>query len=616
MKLEAILEKLNSIEKNSFLKVVENITNNDPRQKKEIEKILSDTNTDLKKSDNRNIARIFNMIEEEYNGYLKDEFTNISSQLDILIDILVRDGNSIMSREWFDTLYTRELKKIKAKVKAFETILKQGSKDISLDRIRDYKIYKECLSTAYYNDELNNQECKITDDELSILITLAKVLGLSQEEIKLINYSITPLDKLDIDAIITELRNRGFIFFSRKFHNVYISDEQVRIFRKFRGKDVADKFLRRVLRLLKNPQINMICRRHNVDIKLPRAHKIKSVIDEGISFSGMLQNDIFKDATNLTERKKDINELINKGLEISPQLRGVTLEEKIDNLIIYFEDIEKEEKISITIDGYEKLLAELHEEMPKLNNLVKTEFELQDEFVLKGDYLIDYNIKPRDVLELISRDELLKFCQTKGIKSRGNLVVNIMESFKDSENLYFENYENIGFRDLNTLKENGIRIKESDIGVKFEDITKSIFTKLGFNVDEKLRRKLNDKKNKIDILLNLESEGIIIIECKTVKESGYNKFSNISRQVKAYIDVATSKDYNVIKSLIVGPQFSDEFVNACDDDIKLNLSLITASTLYNILKGFEKSKHKVFPVNLLKRDVLISEDRILRALNK
>ena len=79
MKLEAILEKLNSIEKNSFLKVVENITTSDPKQKKEIEKILSDTNTDLKKSDNRNIAKIFNLIEIEYNEYLKEEFTRFKN---------------------------------------------------------------------------------------------------------------------------------------------------------------------------------------------------------------------------------------------------------------------------------------------------------------------------------------------------------------------------------------------------------------------------------------------------------------------------------------------------------------------------------------------------------
>ena len=46
-----------------------------------------------------------------------------------------------------------------------------------------------------------------------------------------------------------------------------------------------------------------------------------------------------------------------------------------------------------------------------------------------------------------------------------------------------ENNEAIGFRNLAELKENGIIIKESEIGLIFEDITKTIFEKLGFNVD-------------------------------------------------------------------------------------------------------------------------------------
>ena len=115
----------------------------------------------------------------------------------------------------------------------------------------------------------------------------------------------------------------------------------------------------------------------------------------------------------------------------------------------------------------------------------------------------------------------------------------IGDNYKDVENLYLENYENIGFRNLNALKENGIVLKEAELGLKFEDLTKTIFRSLGFNVDESLKKKLNTKKDKIDILLNLEENSeLIIIECKTVKESGYNKFSSVSRQLKAYYDLA------------------------------------------------------------------------------
>jgi len=443
---------------------------------------------------------------------------------------------------------------------------------------------------------------------------LSKQLDLSQEEVKLINYSIIPIERQEIDNIINELKNRGFIFYSRKLHTVYVADELVKILRKFRGKELADKFFRRVLRILKDPQLNLICKKHNIDTKIKRIEKIRRIISEGILFTSALQNEIFRENTNLTERKKEINNIINNRLDISPQLKGITLEKKIQNLILHFEEIEREEKISITKDGYDKLLIELNEEMPNLNILIKSEFELQDEFAMQSEYLIDYNIKPRDIIELIPRDSLSNFCQKKDIKTRGNLVMNIIEAYKDSENLFLENYENIGFRNLNLLKDNGVRIKEADLGIKFEDITKSIFAKLGFNVDEKLRKKINDKKNKIDIVLNLGNEELIIIECKTIKESGYNKFSSISRQIKSYIDLATKKEFKVIKSLLIAPDFSDDFVSDCELEYELNLSLITASSLYAILKGFKNTKHKELPYNLLMRDVLIKEDRILKAI--
>ena len=231
--------------------------------------------------------------------------------------------------------------------------------------------------------------------------------------------------------------------------------------------------------------------------------------------------------------------------------------------------------------------------------------------------LLDFNIKPRDILEIVLKKDLDKFCKAREIKTRGNYIDNILSVYKDSKNLYLENYVNIGFRDLNTLKENGIRIKESDLGIKFEELTKHIFRQLGFNVDEKLKKELNTKKDRIDVLLNLGNNELILIECKTVKESGYNKFSSVSRQMKSYTELAKGKECKIIKSLLIAPDFSDDFVNDTELEYELNLSLITASSLIKILDGFKKSKkHKQFPYKLLMRDVLIQEDRIIKAIGK
>ena len=614
MKLEKILSLLNSFEKNSFLKIIDQLIANNPKNIKDIDKILSESNKDLKSIDNINISKVFSLLESEFSEFVKSEFVNTSSQLDILIDIIYKDGNAIIKQDWFSRLYELKINEINRKIKSFRKNLEGEQSDVSVDRIRDYKIYLHCLKTAYYNDEANNQEKKITTDEQSILIALANSLGLSHEETKLINYLILPVKKHEIDSVINELKSIGVIFFSRKNSTIYVADEVVHILRKVRGKEISDKYFRRVLKLLKEPQINSICRRHSIDWKLDLDEKIKLIINEGISFTGVLAEDIHKNGSTLTDKKKYLNVLFEKGLQLDP--KGVLIEDKIANLISFFETTEKDDRIGISMDGYEKLLRDIEEVLPKFNNCVRNEFEFQEEKVLRSSFLVDFNIKPRDVIELLSDKELEEFCVAKEIKTRGDKFSNILEKYKDSENLFLESYEDIGFRNLASLKASGIVLKESELGLKFEELTKSIFIQLGYNVDEALRTSLNSNKDQADIIINEGKDEIIIIECKSVKESGYNKFSSVFRQIKAYVNKANSKGYKVTKSLLVAPDFSDDFIKECGLEYELNLSLIKASSLIKILNAFKESKLKVFPHNLLMKDVLVQDERVLKALGK
>ena len=174
MKLEKILDNLNSFEKNSFLKIIDNIYLNKPKNKVAIDKILSDNSKDLKTIDSINISKVFNLVEEEYYEHLASEFVEISSQLDIVTDILTRDGHCIAKIDWFARLYENELIQLNKKLKEFNNSLNDLTSDIEPSRRRDYEIYKACIVEAYQNDQKNNQENKITQDEQSILITLGQ----------------------------------------------------------------------------------------------------------------------------------------------------------------------------------------------------------------------------------------------------------------------------------------------------------------------------------------------------------------------------------------------------------------------------------------------------------
>ena len=294
MKLEKILEHLNSFEKNSFLKIIDGILAAKPKNAIEVDKILSDKSRDLKNMDNINVAKVFNLVQEEFGEYVLDLLINSASQFDILIDVISRDGNCIMKQDWFARLYETELNNFSNKLKEFQSTIENEKSDIDEQRRRDYKIYRSCVYTAFFNDEANNQDKKITADEQTILSTLSSQLGLSQEEIKLLNYLVVPIPKTSIDAVINDLKSTGVVFYSKKTNTLYIADEIVRILRKTRGKEVGDKFFRRVLRLLREPQINLVCKRHNIDWRLPLEKKIKTIISEGISFSGVLSDEIHK----------------------------------------------------------------------------------------------------------------------------------------------------------------------------------------------------------------------------------------------------------------------------------------------------------------------------------
>jgi len=615
MKLEKVLNQLNSLEKNSFLKVVDNILSQNPKNKKAINKIL-EGEEQLKNTDSANLSKIFSLISMEFKNHIDMEFSNTSSQLDILIDILIRDGNCIMSREWLATLYANQVKTLKKKIKEFEKTLKSESSDIEGSRMRDYKVYKRCVEAAFINDEANNLEPKITSDEQLILRELGFGLGLSQEEVRLLNYSVLPLKQLDISEIVNDLKSLGVIFYQKKQHQIFVPDEIVSILRAYRGKEVADKHFRRVMSYLKDSQINLVARKHNINNKLNRLDKINEIINQGISFADTLTSEIFRDGTSLTEVKNTLNDLMFKKLKLNLDNKGKTAEEKAQLIVDHFNDLDKDQKLGISYHGYEKLLMDIKACLPKVNNQVREEYQIQDEDVLKSDLLLDYNIKPRDILYLIPEKELKKFCQDHDVKTRGDEVLNILNSYKDTDSMLLENYDLIARRDYNGLKDNGIELKDVDLGLKFEELTKNIFSRLGFKVDEELKRELNTKKDKMDLVINLGEGEIIIVECKTFKDKGFNKYSTVSRQIKSYIQLAEKSGYRVIKSLLVAPEFSDEFEKECGLEYELNLSLITSNSLKIILDGFISSKHDTFPYKLLLRDVLIKEDRILKAISK
>jgi len=292
------------------------------------------------------------------------------------------------------------------------------------------------------------------------------------------------------------------------------------------------------------------------------------------------------------------------------------LDDRVTNLVVYLNEKDREDNISISLHGYNKLLSDLESSVKKFERLIRNEFELQETVTLDGGTLLQHGLKPLDILYTLPDETLIGFCNTKGISTRGDEIHNILDAYRDVKNLYLENFIHISNRDVNALRANNIDIKEADLGLQYEELTKHIFQNLKLNVDENLKAKLNTAKDKIDILINLGNDEVIVVECKTKKDRKFSTYSSASRQIKAYKNLAEKNSLRVVKTFIVAPSFSDDFVNECGLDYDLNLSLITSEALIEIHTAFQESTLDEFPYKILLRDVLIDSNRVVRSITK
>ena len=100
----------------------------------------------LKSVDSQNIVKIFSLIEKEFTEVVMAEFVDTSSQLDILVDIIIKDGNCIIKQEWFSRLYENKLKKLKGRILKMKASLENEKSELSDNRKRDYLIYRACVN--------------------------------------------------------------------------------------------------------------------------------------------------------------------------------------------------------------------------------------------------------------------------------------------------------------------------------------------------------------------------------------------------------------------------------------------------------------------------------------
>lgn len=612
MKLSQVLNHTNQFERSKFINCIDKLCQ-DNKGDTELVKQLDKIDGQLKAASGNEIKELFNLVRKHFKKHVVEQIATGGPQASLLINILARDGNCISTIPWIESLYAKEYAEI-------DTLSQELLAELStsefgdFDRLNRLDIYKHCMKTAFENDLKSNRTAKISEDERSILNVLAQRLGLSREEVNAIEHSIDPIPQLGIDDALEYLRENGIIMINRRRSEVMVADEVVDILHEVLGKEIHDKYILRILRSLSDAELSSILKNHGCKTRgIDRKEKITTIAHSGLSIRNILLNDVHSDNATQNQRKERIKQLIDE-MDLDIPRIGTRLHDRIDVLIGHIKNSEEDEFNALSVSGFKELLESLSNSDLNVEERIRTEFEIENKETLDPERLKALSITPLDILYLYTNDEIKTIRNDMGLSRRGNPRSQVIESFASANDRLIENYNLLATRDLKGLHGAGIDIKESDIGVKFEEITRSILEQLGMNVDEDLRKDINTAKDKADIIISLDNDDVIIGEAKSFKNGQYAKYSTTSRQVKAYAKRCEQNGHRVAQVLIVAPEFSKDFIDAADMDTEVNISLLEASGLQKILTAYKQRRNPNFSPKLLTKGGLLKAELISKSI--
>ncbi|AXV67340.1 hypothetical protein D0907_18705 (plasmid) [Pseudoalteromonas lipolytica] len=612
MKLNQVLSIVNQVEKSKFISCLDRLCSDAAKNNKKLAKTIDNIDGQIKNASGSEITQLFNTVRDFFKESVKEQILMSSAQLNLLINLLSRDGNCVARISWIETLYAKEWKELSKLSKDLLACIKQGSPESTFDRNKALKIYHACMNEAYFNDQKNNRDAKVTDDERSILNVLSNELELTTDECAAIEHLVDVIPENGVLDALNSLRDMGLVFISKKRQEVFVPDEIVTLLNELQGKDLADKYVLRILRTCTDAELSNALKAHGRKIRgISRAEKIQTIIHSGISASKLLSDDIHSPEDTQNQRKERLKQLITD-LEIDTEKLGTTLDERIGLILNSLSGATEKEFDSLSASGFKQLLKTLEEHFPTMPAVLKEAFELEPTEIIDTEKLRSLSITPHDILYLLSNDEVKEVRDSIGLSKRGNPRFAILESFANATDKLIENYDALARRDVNALRDAGVEVLEADLGIKFEEVTKAILEVLELNIDEDLRKDLNTTKDKADIVISLSDNDIIIGEAKTCKNGDFAKYSTTSRQVKAYVTRAENQGKRVAQVLIIAPSFSEDFIESAEMDTEVNISLLEAHGLKLILDAYKSKRNPSFAPKLLTKGGLLKAELIAK----
>lgn len=614
MKLNQVLSIVNQVEKSKFITSLDKLCLDAAKSNKKLAKTIDNIDGQIKNASGSEITQLYFAVRDFFKISVTEQILMNSAQINLLVNILSRDGNCVARISWIESLYAKEWKILQSLSKELVAEMNDGPGDSINDRAKALKIYHACMTEAYTNDSRINRDAKVTDDERGILNVLSAQLGLTTDECAALEHLVDNIPKDGVLEALNILRDMGVVFISKKRQEVFVPDEIVELLNDIQGKDLADKHRLRLLRTFSDAELSNVLKAHGRKTRgVERKDKISTIIHSGLSAKELLTNDLHSPDDNQNQRKERLKQLITD-LEIDTDKLGATLDERVHLIISSLASATEKEFDALSASGFKELLKTLEEHFPTIIKVIKSQFELEENELIDTEKLRALSITPYDVLYLLSNEEIKTVRDSMGLSKRGNPRFAILECFANATDKLIDNYDALARRDVNALREVGSEVAEADIGIKFEEVTKAIFELLDLNIDEDVRKEINTAKDKADIIISVSADDIIIGEAKTCKSGDFAKYSTTSRQVKAYVSRAEALGKRVAQVLIIAPSFSDDFIESAEMDTEVNISLLEAKGLKLILDAFKSKRSPKFSAKLLTKGGLLKAELIAKTI--
>lgn len=614
MNLSQVLGQLNQLEKSKFVNALDRVCQVVAGQDKKLASKIEKIDGQLKSATSNEINELFIAVKDHYLEDLRDNIAMGGAEITLLIKILSRDGNSVARISWIESLYQKEYARLNKLAKDLKAEIKQLEDESDFERGKRLRVYLKCFEAAYRNDLRFNREAKVTQDERLILNCLAEELSLTHEEVAALEHIVCPATESGMEELITTMRDFGVMFISKRQSKIFVPDEIVKMLNKIQGKELSDKHQIRILRSLSDAELSNICKAHGHPIRgVSRQEKISFVLHAGIQPKVVLERDIHEPSATQNQRKERMKVLI-EDLELNVDKIGTTLEERIQIVLDALNEAERMEFNALSASGFKDLLVSLSDTKPSVQQRLQETFEIEPLETIDTELLRALSISPADILYAYTNDEVKEIRNSLGLSRRMNPRSAILESFASATDKLLESYQLLAARDLKGLEAAGLQIKESDLGIKFEEATRALLEQLELNVDEDLRKQVNTSKDQADIIISLSDDDVIVGEVKSIKNGQFSKYSSTSRQVKSYVARCEAQGKRVLQALIIAPEFSKDFVESAEMDTDINISLLEASGLKKIVDAYKSKRNPKFSSKLLIKGGLLKADLIAKSI--